>query len=351
MRYDHSIAQSAEFLRLALKRMMQQQAGLHPASYTIWYQYVSGVNRPLQTVIDDLLERQGPLDDATTYNLYAQYVATLGEKSALRIGDSVTQLVDQVAESATEAGDHASRYGHSLERWSDALLQPNAAGSHQLATGVTDILRGTREMQESILTLQERLEASTREAQRLRDEVARAREEALLDSLTGLVNRKGFDDALKNCLEGAPTNSPGPCLLMIDIDHFKKLNDARGHLFGDKVLASIGHILRTNVKGKDTAARYGGEEFAVILPQTPRGGALGLAEALRAIIAANWSKRSEENEGQLHGVTVSIGVADYVAGETVNEFVERADRALYTAKLQGRNRVTMAQSAASGKGK
>ncbi|HMY06087.1 MAG TPA: GGDEF domain-containing protein [Accumulibacter sp.] len=351
MRYEHSIAQSAEFLRLALKRMMQQQAGLHPASYAIWYQYVSGVNLPLQTAIDGHLENQGPLDDDTTYNLYAQFVATLGEKSALRIGDSVTQLVDQVSESATTAGNHASRYGHSLERWSDTLLQPDAAGSGQLAAGVTDILRGTREMQESILTLQERLEASTREAQRLRDEVARAREEALIDSLTELVNRKGFDIALKICLENAQTRSPGPCLLMIDIDNFKKLNDARGHLFGDKVLASIGHILRANVKGKDIAARYGGEEFAVILPETPRGGALGLAEALRAIIATNWNKRAEDYEG-LPGITVSIGVADYNAGETVHDFVERADRALYTAKVQGRNRVAMAQpSAASGKSK
>ncbi|HOL64453.1 MAG TPA: GGDEF domain-containing protein [Accumulibacter sp.] len=342
MKYDHSIAQSAEFLRLALKRMMQQLAGLHPASYSVWYQYVSGVNPPLQTAVDEHLEKHGQLDDATTYTLYAQYVATLGEKAALRIGDSVSVLVENVAESASEAGDQASRYGNSLERWSVVLSQPDTATNSQLTAGVSDILRGTREMQENIHLLQSRLEASTCEAQRLREEVARAREEALLDSLTGLVNRKGFDDALKNCLAGV--RPPGPCLLMIDIDNFKKINDARGHLFGDKVLGSIGHILRANVKGKDTAARFGGEEFAVILPQTPRGGALGLAEALRAIIASNWQKRSEPCDGLLEGITVSIGVADYCPGESALNFVERADRALYAAKQQGRNRVSLAQS-------
>lgn len=342
MRYDHSIAQSAEFLRLALKRMMQQLAGLHPASYSIWYQYVSGVNQPLQAAIDEHLEKHGQLDDETTYKLYAQFVATLGEKTALRIGDSVTLLVESVAESASEAGDQASRYGSSLERWSDVLSRPATTANSQLTAGVADILRGTREMQESILMLQSRLEASTCEAQRLREEVTRVREEALLDSLTGLVNRKGFDDALKNCLLNAQTCSPGPCLLMIDIDNFKKINDARGHLFGDKVLGSIGNILRANVKGKDTAARYGGEEFAVILPQTPRGGALGLAEALRAIVASNWQKHPEHCNGLPNGITVSIGVADYCAGETATDFVDRADRALYAAKQQGRNRVNLA---------
>ncbi len=345
MRYEHSIAQSAEFLRLALKRMMQQLAGLHPASYSVWYQYVSGVNPALKSAIDEHLEKNGSLDDETTYKLYARHVATLGEKAALRIGDSVNLLVDSVVESAVEAGDQASRYGHSLERWSDALAQPDVAKNSQLTAGVTDILRGTREMQDNILLLQSRLEASTCEAQRLREEVNRVREEALLDSLTGLVNRKGFDGALKNCLAGA--KPPGPCLLMIDIDNFKKINDARGHLFGDKVLGSIGHILRANVKGKDTAARFGGEEFAVILPQTPRGGALGLAEALRAIIAGNWQKRSENCDGLPNGITVSIGVADYCAGESAVDFVERADQALYAAKQQGRNRVNLAQSSAN----
>ncbi|MEF8770851.1 MAG: GGDEF domain-containing protein [Candidatus Accumulibacter phosphatis] len=340
MKYRHSTAQSADYLRLALKRMSQQDAGLHPASYTIWYEYVAGTNPELKAAVDAQIERDGRLNEATTYALYARHVADFDAKTALRIGDSVNHIVEQISESATTAGEQASRFGGSLESWTDALHLPGGSGS--LASGVEDILRGTREMQEAISTLQIRLEESRREAQQLRQEVARAREEALIDALTGLTNRKGFDLALDACLKEATREAQGPCLLMIDLDHFKRLNDTLGHVFGDQVLTSVGQILRANVKGKDTATRYGGEEFAVILPQTPRGGAIGLAEALRALVFASRVRRSGDKEALIGNISVSIGVADYIAGESATEFVSRADRALYMAKAQGRNRVVLA---------
>ena len=97
MRYRHSTAQSAEYLRLALKRMAQQEAGLHPASYAIWYEYVAGINPALQAEIDALLIGNARLNDETTYTLYGRYVADFDAKTALRIGDSVSHLVDQVS--------------------------------------------------------------------------------------------------------------------------------------------------------------------------------------------------------------------------------------------------------------
>jgi diguanylate cyclase len=341
MRYHHSTAQSAEYLRLAVKRMSQQQAALHPASYAVWYQYVAGLNPLLQAEVDGLLQNNRRLDDETIYTLYDRHIAELDAATALRIGDSVGHLVDQVSESATQAGHEATRFGNTLERWSDTLSEPVSAGG-EVASDVADILRGTRNMQNAISTLQTRLEESRRETQQLRQEVARAREEALIDGLTGLSNRKGFDLALATSLEQAAPEVPGPCLLMIDLDHFKRLNDGLGHVFGDRVLSSVGQILRANVKGKDTAARYGGEEFAVILPQTPRGGAIGLAEALRALVAASRIRRVGDEGPLIGNITVSIGVADYIAGESATDFVNRADRALYLAKTQGRNRVILA---------
>lgn len=343
MRYRHSVAQSAEYLRLAVKRMTQQEAGLHPASYALWYEYVAGLNPNLQSEIDALLSTNARLDDETTYALYSRYVSEFDSNTALRIGDSVGHLVEQVAESAALAGDQASRFGSSLENWAAAVLRPAAASEPPANNGVADILRGTRQMQEAISTLQARLEDSARETQQLRLEVARAREEALIDALTGLSNRKGFDLALAACLAHVRPETPGPCLLMIDLDHFKRLNDSLGHVFGDRVLANLGQVLRANVKGKDTAARYGGEEFAVILPETPRGGAVGLAEALRARVAASRIKRSGDKEALIGNITVSIGVADYIAEESATDLVSRADRALYAAKMQGRNRVVLAQ--------
>lgn len=342
MRYRHSLAQSAEFLRLAIKHMGQQDAALHPLSYAIWYEYVSGMNLGLQAAIDTRLRNGGKLSDEGTCALYQEHVADLDAESARRIGNTASHLVDDMTESATHAGDQASRFSESLVTWSDKLMGQPAEETWTPAAGVTDMLSDTREMQEAIRTLQERLANSRREAAQLREEVERAREEALLDVLTGLVNRKGFDLAMAACVQQKPTSGPGPCLLMLDLDCFKQINDSHGHLFGDKVLAGIGQVLKANVKGKDTAARYGGEEFAILLPETPRGGAMGLAEALRAMIAGSRIKKNGKNEVMIGNITISIGVADYVAGESGMDFLNRADRALYAAKAQGRNRVVLA---------
>jgi len=339
MRYHDSVEQSAEYLRLALQRMTRQDAGLHPVSYALWYEYVAGINPALNAEVDALTRDGGRLTDATTYALYHKYVADLDQEASRRISTSVQQIVAEVSESAAAAGDHASRFGNTLERWSGVIARPDtAAGS----TGaLEDVLRDTRAMQGAIGTLQARLEASTREAEQLKHEVLRAREEARVDALTGLANRRAFDLALTTCLGEAHPGARGPCLLMVDIDHFKRINDTYGHLFGDRVLGAIGQALKANVKGKDTAARYGGEEFAVLLPETPLEGAAGLAEALRAAIAAGRVKRHDSGE-TVGNITVSIGVTAYRAGESATDFIERADRALYATKTLGRNRVSVA---------
>ncbi|MEF8753966.1 MAG: GGDEF domain-containing protein [Accumulibacter sp.] len=341
MKYRHSPAQSTEYLRLALKHMTQHDAGMHPTNYTVWYEYVSGTNPALRSELDSLLKGGGRLSEQTLDGLHTRHISELDAKTALRLGDSVAQLVSHVSESTAAAGDEAARFGNSLARWNEELIAP-ASGSDALASGVADILRGTQQMQQAITTLKTRLAESVRETELLRQEVARAREEALIDALTGLTNRKGFDLALAECLGELQGESVGPCLLMIDLDHFKKINDSLGHVFGDRVLANVGQILRANVKGKDTAARYGGEEFAVVLPNTPRGGAVGLAEALRALVAASRVRRSGDRESLVGNISVSIGVADHFAGESASDLVNRADRALYAAKMQGRNRVVLA---------
>lgn len=199
-----------------------------------------------------------------------------------------------------------------------------------------------REMRGAIVALRAQLEQSSREAQCLKEEVMRAREEALVDTLRGLTNRPGFELALMTCANQAQPGVPGPCSMMVDIDRFKRINDTYGHLSGDKVLRGIGHALESDVKGKYTAARYGGEEFSVLLPETPLSGAAGLAETLRTVIANGRVKRLDSDE-KTGNITVSIGVTTYRVGELVTEFVGRADQALYASKAQGRNRVSVAE--------
>lgn len=339
MRYRDDIQQSAEYLRLALQHMTRQAAGLHPVSYAVWYDYVAGVNPALKKAVEELTKGGNRLNDEATYELYDRYIADISDESSQRISARIERIVADVAESTARAGDQASTFGGALERCSEAIARPQDPGA--MTDALQDIRSNTQAMRGAIDTLQARLEASQREAAELKQEVHRVREEALVDALTGLANRRALDRAFEACLAGVQEGGAGPCLLMLDIDHFKRVNDTYGHLFGDKVLQAVGKALQANVKGKDTAARFGGEEFAVLLPGTLLDGATCLAETLRATIAAGRVRNLNSNE-TVGNITISIGVASYREGETTVDLVARADRALYAAKTLGRNRVSVA---------
>lgn len=125
-------------------------------------------------------------------------------------------------------------------------------------------------------------------------------------------------------------------LLIIDLDNFKKYNDAFGHIVGDRVLAKAGEILRNSLRKTDTAYRYGGEEFAVLLPETKGEEALHFAERIRqAFENKDLTLQKEQN----FSVTVSIGVAQYESGEELNTFIKRTDTNMYAAKNKGKNRI------------
>jgi diguanylate cyclase (GGDEF)-like protein len=169
----------------------------------------------------------------------------------------------------------------------------------------------------------------------------RLAEGALQDPLTGLYNRRHLDDRLGSELAASLRHGRPLSLLMIDIDHFKDVNDASGHLAGDEALKMVAFVLRGAVRKEDVLARYGGEEFVVIARETPLEGARALAERIRRAVERS---RCAWEDGEL-AVTVSVGVSvaagpsEYVPERSERELVEAADRALYAAKQQGRNRV------------
>jgi len=338
LEYHHSIEQSAEYLRLALPLMGKQAAALHPLSYAIWYEYVANMNRPLREHIDALTRDGQVLDEAAVTQLFHDYVADIDAATARRVSQGFEKVMADVSSSTAQAASEAGQFGAALERWSAdvAAGKPAALGTDNLNA----LLARSGDLQQIVNALHSRLTESQREIEQLSQEVERAREEALLDGLTGLANRRSFDQALTECLAAA-SDQPGPSLLMADIDLFKHVNDTYGHLFGDKVIRAIATILRENVKGKDLVARYGGEEFVVILPATPLAGAQHLAETLRQGVATSRIKRIGSEE-VVDNVTISLGVACRLPGETGDELIARADAALYQSKQQGRNRVTVA---------
>jgi len=166
---------------------------------------------------------------------------------------------------------------------------------------------------------------------------------AATDGLTGLPNKRAVTDTLKRLFAQAAAERSPLALLMLDLDHFKQVNDQRGHAVGDQVLAGVGAVMRNTMRVRDFAGRNGGEEFAILLPDTDIQAALRIAERVRAAIA------EMSLAGTDVAVTVSVGVAGYPEhASTPDRLARLADAALYLAKRQGRNRVELAEPSVVG---
>ncbi|MFN3810343.1 MAG: diguanylate cyclase [Roseateles asaccharophilus] len=345
MRYPDSMARSAEYLRLALPLMTRQRTALHPISYAVWYEFVSGRNPGLMQAVRERTRDGGVLEEDDTAALYREHLAEplLDPEDARRVSEGLSRVLDNMASTAAEAGDRTARFDQSLLEWSRQLLDEstlNARAREQLQS----LMDETRQMRQAMSTLQQRLDASHGEIAALREEVSQARSEALVDALTGLANRRAFERRLASCLRAdeapASPQEPSLCLVLGDIDFFKRVNDSYGHSFGDQVLRAVAQSMQRMISEPGLAARVGGEEFALLLPDTPLLQARQLAEQLRTAIASS-SIRRANGEKAAERVTLSLGVTQLAPGESANDFFERADRALYASKRSGRNCVTV----------
>ena len=382
-----SIERCAELLRLALPWMSRQQAGLHPVSYAVWFDYVAQTNPPLRAAIDEHLARAGALDEFATQALFARHVADVDPETAQRVVDHMQRMLGGIGESAGAAGAHAARYAATLAQLAAALARGDTArgiddspgvarngpAPRQLADVVAEVIADTGTMRSQIGGLQQRLADSRREIERLRDEVRRARDDALRDSLTGLSNRRAFDQALAALLATAapPTSAGsardaraaidvakapaagrpsgaapaaadarGPWLLVADIDHFGRVNEAYGRDFGDQVIKAVADALRTLVPAGATLARVDGEAFGLLVPGIDAAAALLLADRVRAHVGSARIRRPDRDESER--VTLSVGLAHARDGEAPTALLERAGAALRQAKDDGRDRVVSA---------
>ena len=160
---------------------------------------------------------------------------------------------------------------------------------------------------------------------------------SVTDSLTGLFNRLKIDETLHNETTRAARYGTSLCIVLFDIDYFKKINDTFGHQAGDQALKQVADIAESRARQVDIVGRWGGEEFIIICPQTGIKGASGLAEGLRSAFSGH-------DFDMVSGITCSFGVAEYNQGESIADLLKRADTALYQAKAEGRNRVVLADN-------
>lgn len=336
-RYKHTRDQSAEILRIAVAQMGRHDAAFYPTNYAIWYEYSAGTNNALRAALDQRLAESKNLTDSDVLRLYLEHVVAPDE-AAERLRERVMTLLRETSEFVTTTGTHAVQFGESLESSSQRLQGPPSVSSLREIVG--QLLSETQQMCAANALLSRQLNSSAQEIQTLTQRLEKVETEALLDPLTELLNRRGFERTL-TLLSANESIGHRPALLLIDVDHFKHINDTYGHLVGDQVLCAIAKVLRARTKGSDVAARLGGDEFVLYLPGTPLSGAVSLAEQIRANVALARLRRIDRDEYVVN-VSVSIGATEARENETLEELLLRADGALYNAKQSGRNCIRQA---------
>jgi diguanylate cyclase len=339
MRYQQSAAQSAELLRLILPRIGLHGGQFTPSAYAVWYEYLAGVNAALSDALDARLRQGNPLTHSEIVALYVQHIQSREMRSLTQLQAGLGELLRKLGDIAVQSGKGAAEYYRAL-----------AAHEQELASIVdADTLRGvlqalknsTASVRMSTAMLHTEIEAGCEQMQNLHAQLNTLQGEALTDPLTGLHNRRGFDRSSEQLYGAKDEAFAGAALLLVDIDHFKQINDTYGHLFGDQVLRAAARVIAESVKGRDVAARFGGDEFLVLLPETPVDGALAVAEQIRAAFSRARIRRNG-SDTCIEQVTISAGVAIADPAETMEQLIDRADRTLYRAKAEGRNRVCVA---------
>lgn len=316
--------------------MGKHEAAFNPVTFTLWYEYVAGINPALTAAMDEVLNDGKGMDDSAVIALYQKHIAPADEAVMAQISGEMERLLASVAQTASQTGDQAGAFGDQLTGLNQALASRDV---EQLRPRLTEVIAGTAEMKSSVEALQQKVTSSQEEINRLRSDLDRATSEAMLCPMTGILNRRGFEKKIESLLSQQAPEGHSHCLVMLDIDHFKKVNDTHGHLMGDRVLQAVGEILRTAVTDANhAAARYGGEEFALLLPQTSLDKSVQLAEAVRSRTKA-MKIRNRTTQEVLLTVTISGGVTAMKPDDDAASLISRADAALYAAKNAGRDRV------------
>lgn len=312
----------------ALDAIRQHGLAPTPRAFQSLFEYFSAPRTDLS--ITELVERirSGAQDDDEPAS---QMEAV--EEGASMLENEAGRLMATL----TGTGTALTRYGSVLDGCT-RTLDPTASAA-LLMQSVALLNQETARMSARNAALEEELRASTTRVGKLRQRLAAVRQEACVDVLTGVANRRAFAARLKRELTSARSDEAAPfCLVLLDIDHFKRFNDTHGHRTGDRVLRLVAQMLTENVKGRDFVARYGGEEFVLLLGDVDAETGASITRQICARLAARRLVKRETAE-EIGTITLSAGVAQVRASDSQGTLLERADAALYAAKHNGRNQV------------
>jgi len=308
-----------------------------PLNYTLAYCIVTQTPPQVESEIQKKLRLNNQLtelDMLCIYQLCFQENPNTLNKGDMEIFNKLLSGITQtVSESSTSLASFDSELGGSLSKLNQGT--PSPIETQQV---ISQLISETKLMKKKTHKLNMALEKSQREALELKEKFDRASIEAKHDELTTLVNRRGLQEAFTQFSEHAEDCLPLFCL-MLDIDHFKTVNDSYGHPFGDIVLQAVAVKMKLALSHDYVAARYGGEEFCILLLKTEFEEAMSIAENIRASVR-NIKIIHPQKKISVDGFSVSIGMTLYQPHELFIQLIDRADKYLYRSKHGGRNRIT-----------
>jgi len=336
---ESSADTTAEYFRLSLSKLGQLKLPITPINYTLVYYYISGKNEELNARLDELFNDDGSWSDEIAKALFSQFISFGESEKEIQLQQSMLTVVAQILGLAADISGSSAIASETLTKNSNKLAK--CKDPKQILDVASQIVADTR----SLVTKTKQFESSLRESSDeitiLKKQLYKARKQATIDVLTGLHNRRGFDETMTRLVQENNNNAAPIFLLILDVDHFKKINDTYGHLIGDKVLKGIGQNLSKQTRESDYLSRTGGEEFAILLFNTTLEGAFNAAEGIRQSTARlRW--RQSKSGLEIGQVTISIGLTKIDLHESVEQTLERCDKALYRAKSLGRDRTIVA---------
>ncbi len=330
MDFPEDSPEAVNYLKQAIPITREHDLPPSPYYYAICYVYVTKQCIPLNKAFDEMLETGGGCSPADAKRLYNQFIADSNDYGSI---EKCTKIADSLMNNISSIHSSGETLNDKLISATDEIKQ-NSKSMDKVHFQKL-FIDTTQEICAINKQFFEKLTESKRQIEALKDKLSEMQNKVHHDDLTSLFNRAAFYRQL-NQLISSPTIAKSVSLIIIDIDNFKEFNDNFGHLVGDRVLEQVGKLLLEHCKENAIPARYAGDEFIIIAYNLDLDGLVEFSERLRKSMQ-NLKLKIRGTDAPPQKITASFGISQYRPGETALSFIDRADKALYKSKADGRN--------------
>ncbi|TQV86568.1 GGDEF domain-containing protein [Aliikangiella coralliicola] len=331
---QETIKESGHISRQAMAWLRDLQLPADPVCYHVAYELF---HRPNPEMKQRVAQLHGTPDEMYEgfQQIYQDFITSKQENNLRQFSRKIDNLANRTLFNVSDTQIHLKAYSGTLEE-----IQPllEATSGDAKINVISLLINETEKVHRHAESLEDKLKLATEEIKALQEEHLQFKDKVNRDPLTQVLNRSGLQEAFENLAD--EDNCYPMAVLLADIDHFKAFNDEHGHLIGDNVLKLVSATLKKYIKRSDILARFGGEEFLLLLPHTEKENGAVVAESLRKRIEKLTVKKKGSDE-YLRRITISIGVSDIQQEQSLTDGIDRADKALYRSKNNGRNCVNI----------